>query len=61
MIAKALDKNGNTIISAEVINVENPPEYSLEYDMSYFILAEEGLFMNIKKKYALCPHAKSTI
>ena len=45
----------------EIIEVVGAPEYSLKFEKSYYILAEEGLDMEITKDQAKCPRPESTV
>ena len=57
----ALGKDGYTVTDTETIEIKHNPEYSLAFEKSYYILAQEGLFMDIKKKQDQCPNSQSTV
>ena len=61
IIGFALGKDGSTVTDTETIEVRSEPEYTLAYQKSYYILAEEGLSMDIRKKQEQCPFAERTI
>ena len=46
-----------TVTDTEKIEVRHTAEYSLAFEKSYYILAREGLYMDIKKKQAQCPNS----
>ena len=50
-----------TVTDTEKIEVRHSAEYSLAFEKSYYILAREGLFMDIKKKQEKCPNSISTV
>ena len=50
IVGFALGKDGVTVTDTEKIEVRHTAEYSLAFEKSYYILAREGLFMDIKKK-----------
>ena len=61
IVGYALGKDGVTVTDTETIEVRHPGEYSLSFEKSYYILAREGLFMDIKKRQDKCPNPHSTI
>ena len=61
IVGFALGENGITVTDAETIEVSHNPEYSLAYEKSYYILAEDGLSMDIRKRQEQCPNVKQTV
>ena len=61
IVGFALGKDGITVTDTETIEVKHTPEYSLFYEKSYYILAQEGLVMDIKKKQEQCPNVAQTV
>ena len=61
IVGFALGKDGVTVTDTEKIEVRHSAEYSLAFEKSYYILAREGLFMDIKKKQEKCPNPISTL
>ena len=57
----ALGKDGITVTDAETIEVRHTAEYSLAYEKSFYILAQDGLSMDIKKKQESCPNPAKTV
>ena len=50
IVGFALGKDGVTVTDSETIEVMHTAEYSLAFKKSYYILAQEGLVMDIKKR-----------
>ena len=46
----ALGKSGYTVMDVETIEVNHDPVYNLAFQKSYYVLAREGLSMDLKKK-----------
>ena len=61
IVGYAQGKDGVTVTDTETIEVRHHGEYSLSFEKSYYILARDGLFMDIKKKQDKCPNPHSTI
>ena len=45
----------------EIVEVRSQPKYTLAYEKSYYVLAREGLLMDIKKKQESCPNSHSIL
>ena len=61
IVGFALGKDGVTVTDTAIIDVAYPPQYSLLYENSHYILAEEGLRLEVVKQLASCPNPQRTI
>ena len=61
IVGFALGKYGITVTDTERIEVRSHPEYQLSFEKSYYILANDGLFMDIKKRQESCPNSQQTM
>ena len=60
VIGFADDNHGSTVTDTETIVVESAPLPVLTYERSFFIAAEDGLRMDLRKTHGKCPNAHTT-
>ena len=60
VIGFANGNQGSTVTDTETIVVESAPLPVLTYERSFFIAAEDGLRMDLRKTHGKCPNAHST-
>ena len=60
VIGLADGNQGSTVTDTETIVVVSAPMPVLEYEKSFFIAAEDGLRMDLRKSHAKCPNAHTT-
>ena len=61
IVGYAQGKDGVQVSDMEIVEVRHQPRYSLSYEKSYYILAHEGLQMDIRKKQESCPDSLKTV
>lgn len=60
VIGFADGNQGSTVTDAETIVIESAPMPVLDYEKSFFIAAEDGLRMDLRKVHGKCPNAHTT-
>ena len=61
IVGYASGKDGSQVTDMEIVEVRSQPKYTLAYEKSHYVLAREGLFMDLKKKQESCPNSHSTL